>query len=125
ILKLKACADVEGRLIRIGDEEMRLGRIDDGERQTLPRRIGIERALIMPRAKETEDLAAKIAREQTINFVHRPDKRRRQTAEHVPPHVAREVDARAALRIPLFFGRNIKIELIADQLCERLKERFD
>ena len=125
VFKLKACADVEGRLVRIGDEEMRLGRIDDGERQTLPRRSRIERALVVPRAKETKDLAAELAREQTINLIHCPDERCRQTAQHVPAHVAREVDARAALRIPLFFGRHGQVELIADQLRERLKERLD
>ena len=37
VLEFEARADVEGRLVRVGDKEMRLGRIDDGQRHPLPR----------------------------------------------------------------------------------------
>src|SRR5262245_18737986 len=56
-------ADVERRLIQIGDEQMSLGGVGDGERQPPPGPFRIERSLVMPGPEQTEDLAPEITAE--------------------------------------------------------------
>src|SRR5215475_1399082 len=68
-------ADVERRLIQVGDEQMRFGRIGDGERQPLPRPFRIERPFVMPGAKQPEDLAPEVTGEETVYFIQTPDNR--------------------------------------------------
>src|SRR5215470_9981227 len=66
-------ADVERRLIQVGDEQVSLGRVCDGERQPLPRPFRIERAFVMPGAEQPEHLAPEITGKETIYFIQAPD----------------------------------------------------
>src|SRR5215468_1627249 len=87
-------ADVERRLIQVGDEQMRFGRVGDGERQPLPRSFRIERPLVMPGAEQPKDFAPKITGEETIYFIQSQDNRRRGLLQHYAPQISFEVDAR-------------------------------
>src|SRR5262245_6940575 len=66
-------ADVEWRLIQVGNEQMRLGGVGDGERQPPPRPFRIERSLVMPGSEQSEDLAPEFTGEETVYFIQAPD----------------------------------------------------
>ncbi len=63
IFESESRANIERRLIQIGDEQMRFGRVGDGERQAAPMPRRVERAFVMPRPEQPEDLTAKSAGE--------------------------------------------------------------
>src|SRR5215468_7692366 len=92
--------DVERRLIQVGDEQMRLGRVGDGERQPPPRPFRIERPLVMPGPEQTEDLAPEITGEETIHFIQAPDDRGRGLLQHSAPQISLEVDPRTEVGVP-------------------------
>src|SRR5262245_1548122 len=60
VFQLQSRADVEGRLVEVGDEQVSFGGVGDGERQPLPRSRRVERAFVVPRTEKTEDLAAEL-----------------------------------------------------------------
>src|SRR5690348_2374853 len=51
VLQCEACADVEWRLVDVGDEQVGLSGIGDRHRQLLPGASGVERTFVMPRAE--------------------------------------------------------------------------
>src|SRR5262245_32174640 len=50
-------ADVERRLIEVGDEELSLSRVSHDQREAAPRPFGIERTRVVPGAEKPEDFA--------------------------------------------------------------------
>src|SRR5207249_9385309 len=72
IFQSKARADVEGRLIQVGNEQMCLRRIGDGERQARPGAGGIERTAVMPGAEQAEDFAAEVAGKEAVYLIESP-----------------------------------------------------
>src|SRR5205814_631548 len=58
VLHREAGADVEGRLIQIGDEQVGLGGIGDRQREARPGAIRLQRAPVVPGAEEAEYLAS-------------------------------------------------------------------
>src|SRR5215470_1109503 len=107
-------ADVERRLIQIGDGQMSFGRVGDGERQPLPWPFRIERPFVMPGTEQPEDLAPEITGEETVYFIQTPDNRRRDLLQHAAPQIAFEVDARTEVGVPDLIRVNIQVELIGE-----------
>src|SRR5215471_7320037 len=73
VFERETCADVERRLIQVGDEQMRFGGVGDGECQPPPRPFRIESPFVMPGSKQPEDLAPEITGEETVYFIQAPD----------------------------------------------------
>ena len=73
VFELEPRADVEGLLVEVGDEQVRLGCVSDGQRQPPPRPRRVQRPLVMPGAEQPEDLAAEIAGEEPVNLIKAPD----------------------------------------------------
>src|SRR5215831_2617213 len=87
-------ANVERRLIQVGDEQVRFGRVGDGKCQPLPRPVRIERAFVMPGAEQPEHLAPEITGEETVYFIQAPNYWRSDLLQHSAPQISFEVDAR-------------------------------
>ena len=70
----EARADIEGRLVQVGEKELRLGGVGDDEGQAAPGAIGLQRAAVVPGAKEPKQIGAKGQLKEAIHFIerHRP-----------------------------------------------------
>src|SRR5262249_42368010 len=97
VFQLQSRADVEGRLGEVGDERGPFGGVGDGGRQPLPRSRRVKRAFVVPRTEKTEDLAAEIAGEETINFIQPPDDRRSDFQQRLATQILLKVDAGATV----------------------------
>src|SRR5262249_53660385 len=99
---------------QVGDEQMRFGRVCDGEGQPLPRSFRIQRPFVMPGTEQPEDLAPEITGEETIYFIQSPDDRRRGFLQHYPPQISFNVYARAEVGVPDLVRINIQVELVGE-----------
>ena len=81
-------ADVERRLIEVGDEQVRLGRVGDGQRQAAPRPFGSSDRSLCQERKSPKTSLAKGAGEEAIHFVQPPDQRRLRRSERLALQVS-------------------------------------
>src|SRR5262245_46247751 len=112
----KVRPDIEWRLIRVGDEQTRFGRICHHEREPLPGRL--DRSQVMPGAKQPENLASEIASEKSINLIQAPDDRGRNIGQRLTAQIELEVTARTYAGIPNLIGGDVQIELVSHQFGE-------
>src|SRR2546430_15051890 len=75
VSQLQPSADIKRRLILICNKEMRLRGISYSHGQSPPGSRGINRALVVPGTKQTEDLTGVRTGEQAINFIQSPNPR--------------------------------------------------
>ena len=75
VSQLQPSADIKRRLILICNKKMGLRGISNSHGQSPPGSRGINRALVVPGAKETEDLTGVGTSEKAINFIQSPDQR--------------------------------------------------
>src|SRR5881275_220017 len=101
---------------------MRLGRIGHRQREFRPGARGIERPLVVPGAKQTEDLAGEGACEQTVYLVETPDEGGVQLAENFAAEIAPEVRIRTAALIPNVGGRNGDVHLVGQGFSDSQQE---
>src|SRR6266576_660703 len=75
VSQLQPSADIKRRLILICNKKMRLRGISNSNGQSPPGSRGINRALVVPGAKQTEDLTGVGTGEKAINFIQSPNQR--------------------------------------------------
>src|ERR1700687_6377386 len=102
---------------------MRLARISDREGEFLPRARGIKRALIVPRAKQSKDLAPETAGEEPIHFIDPPEQAAFDLGKNFAAEKTFEIHAGPAAGVP-DFGCHINIQLLADSFRKALKQAF-
>src|SRR5579871_6977418 len=81
VLNSQSKPDVKGRLVPIRNEQMRFRGVSQRQRQPHPGASRIERAAIVPRSEQTEDLAAVVVSKEAIHLIHGPDHRIEDHAE--------------------------------------------
>src|ERR1700674_3248650 len=101
---------------------MRLARIGDREGEVLPRARRIKRALIVPRAKQSKDLAPETTGEEPIHFIDPPEEAAVDLGKDFAAQKALEIHAGAAAGVP-DFGCHINIQLLADSFRNGSVER--
>src|ERR1700687_2437548 len=112
----QARTHIKRRLVYIGDEQVRLAGVGNGEGEILPGSGRIERTLVVPGAKQSKDFAAKVASTKTIHFVHSPDQMTVDLAENLASKKALEIHACPAARIPALLWGDIQIEMFRNGL---------
>src|SRR5260370_16766541 len=81
---------------------MRLARIGDREGEFLPRARRIKRALIVPRAKQSKDLAPETTGEEPIHFIDPPEQAAFALGKDFAAQKPLEIHPAAPAAVPAF-----------------------
>ena len=103
---------------------MGLGGVGHRESEPRPWSSRVQGAFVVPGAKQTEDFAAKVAREQTVHFIEAPDKMTGQFAKDFAAQVTFEICVGAAALIPDIFRQTGQLQLVGHEFAQGQVKSF-